>query len=355
MMSSAAWSRKATVALLAAALVQAASARPPAPVTAPADGKVAAPAGVQPAPRVADQLRPSVPLQLPPARPVPVLPAQPAPAAGGTGSDADCKPVTGGEVCGGVFYQGGRGARQGVAVDPVPNVNLKVVAVEWLPPQSLTDPGAFVQAAQAAGKVATVGPRFFGAVVRTAQRGLTTTVGPQERSTAVESVVVSPVVRVRIRNEGRERWAAAGTVDVSVRPGTANEAERLQPLTLVPVPGLKPHPAIAGVGHANRLGQVSAQAAIPGSLGRGEAKDVQVAFLHGLHHSADQLARYRYLFDVDKWYTAVINLKAQDPVNPQDKVYKAQFRLGPDGRALEMRLTAVDTPSAPAVRTQVVR
>ncbi len=351
MTSFAAWSWKATVALLAAALVQAASARPP----APADGKIAAPATVQPAPGLSEQLKPAAPLQLPPARPMAVPPAQPAPGPAGTASDADCKPVTGGEVCGGVFYQGGRGARQSVAVDPVPNVNLKVVAVEWLPPQSLADPGAFVQAAQLADKVATIGPRFFGAVVRTAQRGLTTTVGPQERSTGVESVVVSPVIRVRIRNEGRERWAAAGTVDVSVRPGTANEAERHQPLTLVPVPGLKPHPAIAGAGHANRLGQISAQAAIPGSLGRGEDKEVQVAFLHGLHHSADQLARYRYLFDVDKWYTAVINLKAQDPVNPQDKVYKAQFRLGPDGRALEMRLTAVDTPSAPAVRTQVVR
>ena len=264
-------------------------------------------------------------------------------------------PVTGGEVCGGVFYQGGRGARTGVAVNPVPNVNLRVVSVEWLPPQPLTDQGQFLQAAQAAGKTATVGPRLFLAVTGAVQRGVTTTVEPQQRSSTVQSLVVSPVLRVRLRNDGRERWASDGTVDVRIRPGTANDNWKFAQNEVVPVPGLKPHAAALGSGFANRMGSAGGEAQIPDSLGPGEEKNVQVAFLHGMHHANDKLARFRYLFDVDKYYTAEINLRAKDAVNPQDRVYRAQFRLGPDGRALEMRLTQVDTRGEPAIRVEVRR
>ncbi len=322
----------------------------------PAD-KVVTPAGVQPSPRVADQLKAAPPVQLPPIRPLPAPQMAPAPAtpAAGAGAEADCKPVTGGEVCGGVFYQGGRGARTTVGVDPVPKIDLQIVAVEWRPPQSLRDSGDFLKAVQTGAKVATVGPRLFLAVGGAVQRGVTTTVDPQQRSSAVESVVVSPVIRVRVRNAGRERWASAGSVDVRIRPGTAQVEWKFEPPAVVPVRGLAPYPAIAGAGYANRLGFALGRGDISGSLGPGQDKEVQIAFLHGMHHPVDKLARYRYLFDVDKWYTAEVNLLVDQDDRPGNNLLKAQFRLGQDGRALEMRLTPVDARSAPKLHTDVVR
>ncbi len=326
--------RSPSIAVAALLVMHTALAQSPAPTD-----QGTAPANVQPSPRVADQLKAAPPVQLPPLRPVPAPQMAPAPAtpAAGGGKEADCKPVTGGEVCGGVFYQGGRGARTTVGVNPVPKVDLQIIKVEWLQPQPLSDSGDFLKAVETGARMATVGPRLFLAVGGAVQRGLTTTVGPQQRSTAVESVVVSPVIRVRVRNAGRERWASRGEVDVRIRPGTAEQESKHEPATVVPVPGLRPNPAVAGAGYANRLGQIVSRGAIAGSLGPGEEKDVQIAFLHGLHHPVDRLARYRYLFDVDKWYTAEVNLLAEQDDRPGNNAVRAQFRLDPHGGALEMR------------------
>ena len=334
----------ATAALLA---MHAALAQPPAPTD-----KVTAPAGAQPSPRVGEQLKAAPPVQLPPIRQLPAPQMAPAPAPpAGAGTQADCTPVTGGEVCGGVFYQGGRGARTTtVVVDPVPKVDLQVVAVEWLPPQPLSDPGDFLKTVETGAKLATAGPRLFLAIGGAVQRGTTTTVGPQQRSTAVESVVVSPVMRVRVRNAGRERWASRGEVDVRIRPGTAQEDWTFEPPSVVPVRGLVPNPAIAGAGYANWMGFAKGQAAIPGSLGPAEEKDIRIAFLHGMHHPVDKLARYRYLFEVDKWYTAEVNLLAEQDDRPGNNAARAQFRLDRHGRALEMRLVPVRLPNEPPIR-----
>ena len=74
---------------------------------------------------------------------------------------------------------------------------------------------------------------------------------------------------------------------------------------------------------------------IPGSIGPGEEEEVQVAFLHGMTHPQDKLARYRFRMLVDKYYTARVSLVTKGDATPMNDGVDYVFRLGPNGSVVE--------------------
>jgi hypothetical protein len=246
------------------------------------------------------------------------------------------RPAAGGNTAETTYYQGGKGATTSVVVTKAkpPRVDLVISEVQWLPPQPLHDESGFLKTMKglgsAAGRGATLVPRLF-------VGAMTSTEGPKQRSTTDQALILSPVIRVKVRNNGTERWAAKGLVDVQISPGrpedvtfedsrrNLDEAKQLLPLgrgTWVNSGTL-----LSGIG------------AIPGSIGPGgDETEVQVAFLHGLAHPKDHMARYRFRMLVDKYYTAKINLQTKGDSTAGNNLAEYVFRLDAHGAVAEGKL-----------------
>ena len=239
---------------------------------------------------------------------------------------------------------GPEGAKTTVVVNrgAVPKVNLSISAVQWMAPQPLTDEPGFLRLTTglvtAGARGATLIPRLFAS-------GVTTTVGPQQDSSVAKAVVVSPVMHVKVKNTGTDRWASSGSVHVTISRGTPEEAaastrERIaEGKTLVQI-----SPSPLGVGTwTNSLAYAVSTGEISGSIGPGEEAVVQVAFLNGKTHPKDKLARFRYRMFVDKYYTAKVSLSTKSDETPRNDVAEYVFRVGPNGAVIEGKLIQRDS------------
>lgn len=104
-----------------------------------------------------------------------------------------------------------------------PRVGLSIASVEWLPPQPLRDESQFLNAttslASAPARLIALGPKLF-------INAVTETVGPKQDSSMAPWVVVSPIVRVKVKNAGKERWASTGSVSVNVFQGRPEDFKK---------------------------------------------------------------------------------------------------------------------------------
>ncbi len=228
-----------------------------------------------------------------------------------------------------------------VVTRPAPvQVDLSIASVEWLPPQPLRDESQFLNAttslATAPARLLLLGPKLF-------VNAVTETVGPRQGSSVAASVVVSPIIRVKVRNAGKERWASTGNVSVVVfqgRPEDVSKSSDFAKLineskTLVPVG--------RGV-WANGATYFVSRGDISGSVGpNGQEAEVQIAFLNGLAHPQDRLARFRYRMLVDKYYTARVELMTQGDDTRRNNAADFVFRLGANGMMVEGSMVQRET------------
>jgi len=228
-----------------------------------------------------------------------------------------------------------------VVTRPAPvQVDLSIASVEWLPPQPLRDESQFLNAttslATAPARLLLLGPKLF-------VNAVTETVGPRQGSSVAAAVVVSPIIRVKVRNAGKERWASTGNVSVVVfqgRPEDVSKSSDFAKLineskTLVPVG--------RGV-WANGATYFVSRGDISGSVGpNGQEAEVQIAFLNGLAHPQDRLARFRYRMLVDKYYTARVELMTQGDDTRRNNAADFVFRLGANGMMVEGSMVQRET------------
>ena len=246
-------------------------------------------------------------------------------------------------------FQGGEGATTAVVVTraPPPGVDLKIAGVEWLAPQPLHDESEFLRTVEGLGGAAARAPML---VPRLFADAFTQTTGPQQKSSANQSVVLSPVMRVKVSNDGKTRWASDGLVDIVVYQGTPEEIEKpggTRALLNASKVLVKISSLPLGVGSwANPGTLFGGIGSIPGSIGPHETTDVQVAFLNGINHPKDRMARYRYRMLVDKYYTADVSVRASGDDTPNnDKVYYV-FRIAANGALSEGRLVQRENVSS---------
>jgi hypothetical protein len=174
--------------------------------------------------------------------------------------------------------------------------------------------------------------------------------GPRHRPRATDKVLQSPHVKVTLRNAGTERWASSGRVVARVWLGTPEEREgrgastRRGGVSVVPAA-----PASSAlVADVVRGGKVSEQpfsagAPIPGSLAPGERRTIDIK-LEGKGRNAD--ARKRLLMDLDKYYTASVDIQAMGDDQPNNNGADLVFRLDGGGQMVEPVLTRRDTDPA---------
>lgn len=264
-------------------------------------------------------------------------------------------PAAGTSAASGTHYQGGKGATTTIAVTkPVASrADLFISDVQWLAPQPLHDESGFLSAVSglgaAAARGATLVPRLF-------VNAMTSTSGPQQQSSVSQGVVVSPVMRVTVRNNGTQRWASTGTVHVSIYPGQPEDGLKSsdfanlmkQSKSLVQ---LSPLPLGSGT-WVNNGTYLTSVGQIAGSIAPdGQTADVQVAFLNGISHPKDHLARYRFRLLVDKYYTASVSLTAAGDDTSSNNAVDYVFRLAPNGGIAEGRLVKRLTTGGATVTT----
>jgi hypothetical protein len=145
-------------------------------------------------------------------------------------------------------------------------------------------------------------------------------------------VVLSPKIRVTVRNRGTERWASSGRVVAVVHFGTPEEidaramgsAHRGAGVSVVADPGpFVPSPSMS-------LPPFTGAIAIPGSLAPGETRSVDIT-LSGV--AANASARSRLQVAVDKFYTARVDIQAQGEVQQKNNGADLVFRLNARGLA----------------------
>lgn len=90
-------------------------------------------------------------------------------------------------------------------------------------PQPLHEESEFLRTVEGLGGAAARAPML---VPRLFADAFTQTTGPQQKSSANQSVVLSPVMRVKVSNDGKTRWASDGLVDIVVYQGTPEEIEK---------------------------------------------------------------------------------------------------------------------------------
>ncbi|MCX8005507.1 MAG: hypothetical protein N2688_11220 [Burkholderiaceae bacterium] len=253
-------------------------------------------------------------------------------------SDEDCRPVPGGEVCGGIFYQGGR-KRQPVTVQPskagMPGTfDLNVVAIEWLPPRRARSDGD---------GFALSGGRISGGLPAGQSR-------PHTQAELREAmlwgaigrsmVFVSPALRVTVQNRGRERWAYSGSLLTRLTAGGWDSPAQ-PPASLEAFRGFAAGGEV-GRSHAYRLGSLAVRVPLEGSIGASESKAVTVLNFSGPssdYRKDDPFAIFRIMFETEKYYSATLTLSVTDSSGQSwYRAYRAQFRIGQDGRALEMQV-----------------
>lgn len=238
------------------------------------------------------------------------------------------------------------GAATVVVTRPKPQgIDLSIASVEWLAPQPLRDESQFLNAtttlASAPARLLALGPKLF-------INAVTETVGPKQNSSVASGIVVSPIIRVKVRNAGKERWASAGSVSVTVFQGRPEDVSKpsdfriliAESKILVPIS----RNALGRSAWANAAKYMVGIGEVPGSVGPdGQTADVQIAFLNGIAHPDDRLARYRYRMLVDKYYTARVTLTAQGDGTVGNNGVDFVFRLGTNGTVVESRTIQRDT------------
>lgn len=256
----------------------------------------------------------------------------------GSPSTEDCRPAPGGEICGGVYYQGGR-KRQMLTVQPAKpgmpgTFDLHVVAVEWLPPRrarSDSDGFAFSGGRISGGLPGAQSKPHTHAELR----------GPMLWGTIGQSMVfISPALRVIVQNRGRERWAYTGSLVTRLTAG-GWDSPAPPPATLEAFRGFAAGGEV-GRSHAYRLGSLDVRVPLDGSIGALESKVITVLNFSGPatdHRKDDPFAIFRIMFEVEKFYSATLTLSVTDSSGQNwYRVYRAQFRIGQDGRALQMQV-----------------
>ena len=166
---------------------------------------------------------------------------------------------------------------------------------------------------------------------------------------ATTTVLESPRLKITLRNAGTERWASSGKVAVRVRLGAPDELDGRSGHSSGGV-SVVPAPTSAFLVENKVSAQpFSGGASIPGSLAPGEKKTIEVK----LEGKGKGDARKRLLMDVDKYYTANVDLGVKGDDQVKNNGADLVFRVNGAGQALEPRLKQRVTDPAKAGTVEV--
>lgn len=154
--------------------------------------------------------------------------------------------------------------------------------------------------------------------------------GSPQRGAVTSVVVQTAHLRVTVRNAGTERWASSGWVDAEVRLGTPDEFDgrRSDATKRVGVrPATGPKTALDAQFDSMRAPYFG-RASIPGSLAPGERRVVEFRLASALR-ARDASAPL--LIEVDKFYTARVNLQVSGDDQPKNNGADLTFRVNARG------------------------
>jgi hypothetical protein len=172
-------------------------------------------------------------------------------------------------------------------------------------------------------------------------------------SSTATTLLVSPRLKVTLRNAGTERWASSGKLAVRVRLGTPDELDGRSSASAAGGVSVVPAPtsAIQVFLDENKASAqpFSGGASIPGSLAPGEKKTIEVK----LEGKGKGDARKHLMMDVDKYYTANVDLRVKGDDQVKNNGADLVFRVNRAGQALEPRLKQRVTDPAKAGTVEV--
>lgn len=158
-----------------------------------------------------------------------------------------------------------------------------------------------------------------------------------ERGTPTERLLKSPRLRITLHNAGTAVWASSGRIAALVLPGTPEEiaADAANPrgrsgVNVIDEARPSGSPVVAGmeIGSAPPFRGV---VTIPGSLAPGEKRTIEIP-LEG--RSSDAAARKRLLVQLDKFYTARVDIEAKGDEQLNNNGANLMFRLDASGQAV---------------------